>query len=231
MTAIAAQRQPASPYARRLARERGITLELITGTGPGGRIVAADVEAFVGRPAAPPQGLAAPASTVSAYGTSIDLGALQALLASLSQSQSAVALDDMLVRAGALALEALALPGMNAAIGLESGGGASAKLAVVTDAHLGLVSRLHTQLAEAITTAAATTAQLTLRRLAQRGIRPLAMPLLPGASLRLIISAGDTDAAAEVLLVFDAARVGEDDAAAFLAHFRDGLETPLRLLA
>jgi pyruvate dehydrogenase E2 component (dihydrolipoamide acetyltransferase) len=38
-------RVKASPVARRLARERGVELGTLTGTGPGGRIVKADVEA------------------------------------------------------------------------------------------------------------------------------------------------------------------------------------------
>lgn len=42
----------ASPVARRVAEERGIDLKKINGTGPGGRIVKADVESFV--EAAPP---------------------------------------------------------------------------------------------------------------------------------------------------------------------------------
>ena len=52
-------RVKASPLARRLARERGIDLGAVRGTGPEGRIVAEDVErAEAGGPAAPP---AAPA--------------------------------------------------------------------------------------------------------------------------------------------------------------------------
>jgi pyruvate dehydrogenase E2 component (dihydrolipoamide acetyltransferase) len=50
-------RVKASPLARRIARERGIDLHTITGTGPGGRVVKADVEhAEPGAavPAAPP---------------------------------------------------------------------------------------------------------------------------------------------------------------------------------
>jgi pyruvate dehydrogenase E2 component (dihydrolipoyllysine-residue acetyltransferase) len=51
----------ASPLARRIARERGIELSALTGTGPEGRIVAEDVErAGVSAPAAAP---AAPAAT------------------------------------------------------------------------------------------------------------------------------------------------------------------------
>jgi pyruvate dehydrogenase E2 component (dihydrolipoamide acetyltransferase) len=37
-------RVKASPYVRKLARERGLSLEAVLGTGPGGRIVASDIE-------------------------------------------------------------------------------------------------------------------------------------------------------------------------------------------
>jgi pyruvate dehydrogenase E2 component (dihydrolipoamide acetyltransferase) len=46
-------RVKASPLARRLARERGIDLASLQGTGPEGRIVAKDVEGAQARPAAP----------------------------------------------------------------------------------------------------------------------------------------------------------------------------------
>ena len=54
-------RVKASPLARRIARERGIDLSNVAGTGPEGRVVAEDVEraAASGAPAAPP---AAPAA-------------------------------------------------------------------------------------------------------------------------------------------------------------------------
>jgi pyruvate dehydrogenase E2 component (dihydrolipoamide acetyltransferase) len=45
-------RVKASPLARRLARERGIDLATLRGTGPEGRIVAKDVEGAEARPAA-----------------------------------------------------------------------------------------------------------------------------------------------------------------------------------
>jgi pyruvate dehydrogenase E2 component (dihydrolipoamide acetyltransferase) len=48
----------ASPLARRIARERGIDLAAVTGTGPEGRVVAEDVE----RAAASPEPLTAPAA-------------------------------------------------------------------------------------------------------------------------------------------------------------------------
>jgi pyruvate dehydrogenase E2 component (dihydrolipoamide acetyltransferase) len=49
----------ASPLARRIARERGIDLSSVAGTGPEGRVVAEDVE----RATAGPQPLVAPAAT------------------------------------------------------------------------------------------------------------------------------------------------------------------------
>ena len=56
-------RPKASPVARRIAREQGIDLTTLQGTGPGGRIVKADVEAAASgaAPAAPPAETPAPA--------------------------------------------------------------------------------------------------------------------------------------------------------------------------
>jgi pyruvate dehydrogenase E2 component (dihydrolipoamide acetyltransferase) len=50
----------ASPLARRIARERGLDLAQIRGTGPDGRIVAEDVERAQTRPSAPAAPAAAP---------------------------------------------------------------------------------------------------------------------------------------------------------------------------
>ena len=56
----AGQRVKASPLARRLAADKGLELSTLTGSGPRGRIVKADVEAAGDRPAAAPAS-AAPA--------------------------------------------------------------------------------------------------------------------------------------------------------------------------
>ena len=55
----------ASPIARRLARERGIDLSLVTGTGPNGRITERDVENYQA-PAAAAEPAPAPAPAISA---------------------------------------------------------------------------------------------------------------------------------------------------------------------
>ena len=62
----------ASPRARRLAREKGVQLALVTGTGPGGRIVERDVMAY--REALPK---ATPVARRLAEGAGIDVRALQ----------------------------------------------------------------------------------------------------------------------------------------------------------
>ena len=96
-----------SPYARRLARERALPLEALRGTGPGGRILAADVMGFVPvatpvnssdivAPAAAPS---AAASRIAAFATSIALGALQDLLAALENSGRVFDIDDVMLRA------------------------------------------------------------------------------------------------------------------------------------
>jgi pyruvate dehydrogenase E2 component (dihydrolipoamide acetyltransferase) len=53
------ERVKASPLAKKIAREHGIDLTQVTGTGPGGRIVERDVQALVGKP------VEAPAPSVS----------------------------------------------------------------------------------------------------------------------------------------------------------------------
>ncbi|MFN4194887.1 MAG: dihydrolipoamide acetyltransferase family protein [Thermosynechococcus sp.] len=52
----------ASPRARKLAKEHKIDLKTLKGTGPNGRITAADVEALIGVPAAPVTPVATPSA-------------------------------------------------------------------------------------------------------------------------------------------------------------------------
>jgi len=46
---VAGRPTPASPSVRRMARERGLKIDDLTGSGPGGRVTRADVEAATGR--------------------------------------------------------------------------------------------------------------------------------------------------------------------------------------
>ncbi|SCL25380.1 dihydrolipoamide acetyltransferase family protein [Micromonospora inyonensis] len=53
-TAVKPEHRAATPLVRKLARERGIDLISVTGTGPGGRIVRADLDAFESEPTPAP---------------------------------------------------------------------------------------------------------------------------------------------------------------------------------
>jgi pyruvate dehydrogenase E2 component (dihydrolipoamide acetyltransferase) len=64
-------RLKASPLARRIARERGIDLARLVGTGPDGRIVAEDVERAEAAPAAPAPAAPAPAAAETRPLTSV----------------------------------------------------------------------------------------------------------------------------------------------------------------
>ena len=71
----------ASPIARRLARERGIDLARVTGTGPGGRIVEQDILVF-GETTAEPSPVAVVAEpTAPAAGERVDLSRMRQTIA------------------------------------------------------------------------------------------------------------------------------------------------------
>jgi len=74
------ERIKASPLARRLARERGVELEGLRGTGPDGRIVADDVEQAEARPAET-RPAAAAAAAPAAGGESVPLTKVRATIA------------------------------------------------------------------------------------------------------------------------------------------------------
>ncbi|WNC33085.1 MULTISPECIES: dihydrolipoamide acetyltransferase family protein [unclassified Thermosynechococcus] len=59
----------ASPRARKLAKEHKIDLQTLKGTGPNGRITAADVEALIGAPATPVTPVATPPVPTAAAAT------------------------------------------------------------------------------------------------------------------------------------------------------------------
>ena len=69
------RRMPTSPLARRRAKELGVDLADVQGTGPGGRIVRADIEAaaLAGKPAGTPaNGAAPPAAPAGAPSSAVD---------------------------------------------------------------------------------------------------------------------------------------------------------------
>lgn len=101
--AATAERRFVSPLVRRLARERGIDLSAITGTGPNGRIVRRDIEgsdaasaapAYTAVPAAAPRPTPEPPASVSSATSGFDevplTGMRRAIARRLTESKSTV---------------------------------------------------------------------------------------------------------------------------------------------
>ncbi len=74
-------RVKASPLARRMARERGIDLGTVTGTGPDGRVVAEDVERAAVAPAAPIEPAAAQLAVSASAETATPLTTIRRTIA------------------------------------------------------------------------------------------------------------------------------------------------------
>ncbi|WP_219414604.1 dihydrolipoamide acetyltransferase family protein [Pseudonocardia nigra] len=76
------RRPPASPLARKIAKELGVDLAGVSGTGPNGRIIRADIEAAAAAPAPEPATPApAPAPVVAADAEEVPLTTLQRVAA------------------------------------------------------------------------------------------------------------------------------------------------------
>ena len=220
----APQRIPATPYARRLARERGLALAEIGGSGPHGRITAADILAFVPKhaapiaveapaPAAPVAPLIAAPRAVGAFQASVDLAALSALIAASGADLPA---DPFLAKAAARAT------GRHGRVLLLRNPGGKAGL--VDDAaglSPGAIVARHGEGTEA-------DAAMIVEIVRAAGIRPVGASLPPSAALRLIAVLDGTWAV--LLLVHDEAAVPTAEAAAMLAEIRALAEAPLRLL-
>jgi len=234
MNVAVAQRQrlAASPYARRLARERSLPLEALRGSGPSGRIPAADVISFVPTAGPVEQPLAShgavSAPRIAAFATSVALGALRDLRQALESAGKTLDLDDILLRAAGRAI-AEAGTSSEGAVALELPG---RQMVVAAVPEMALALQRATRLAALTSDSddAAAPAMLSLRLLPMADIRPVMMPLLPGRAMRLTILVGTQDDRCECLLTADAARIEETIAATFLATVKAAVENPLRLL-
>ncbi|TPL93839.1 E3 binding domain-containing protein [Mesorhizobium sp. B2-3-12] len=237
MAVAPTRRLAVSPYARRLARERSLPLEALSGSGPGGRILAADVMGFVPVAVAvvSPE-LALPAATssiaaprIAAFATSVALGALKELLAALENSGRAFDIDDVLLRAAGRAFAEVpdAVAG-EAAVALELAG-RQAVFSMVPEVPLTSLRAMRLSALGDSRDAAEKPAVLSLRMLPASDIRPVMMPLLPGRAMRLAVSIGTPGDHAECLLTVDAASIDEATAALWLSALKSTIEHPLRL--
>lgn len=230
-----------TPYARRLARERGLSLAQVAGSGPNGRVTGDDVaghrRAAVREtpPAAAPEPVAATAAapataaastavrsaTPSAIAARVEFGALDALLAQLVAAQPGLAREDLCLKAAASAFQALGSAGSLVLLGA---GGTRIGLAGVGTASVSAVAAMRAGPGNA------DTAALAVSFIARPGIRPVAARLPEEGAARLVVGAPDRSGGADCLLAYDAGRIADEDAESALASFRDLVETPLRLL-
>ncbi|MBM2712678.1 E3 binding domain-containing protein [Mesorhizobium caraganae] len=234
MAVAQSQRLAVSPYARRLARERALPLETLRGSGPGGRILAADVLGFV--PAAAPVNLpdiVAPsvaAPRIAAFTASVALTALRDLLAALESTGRAFDLDDVLLRAAGRAfgeIPDVAKVG-DTSVALELAG-RQAVFATIPEMSLTLLHATRLAALADNRDYAEMPALLSILVLPASDIRPVMLPLLPGRGMRLAVSVSTAGDHAECLLTADTASVDEAVAAAWFAALKSAIEHPLRL--
>ncbi len=191
MNAAVAQtrRLAVSPYARRLARERALPLETLRGSGPAGRILAADVLGFV--PVAAPvvaSDVVAPAaapfpaaSRIAAFATSVALGTLQDLLAAIQSSGNVFAIDDVLLRAAGRAFAEMpdAAKVGDASVALELAGRQTV-FAMIPEMSLTSLRAMRLAALADSRDETETPADLSLRLLPASDVRPMMMTLLAG---------------------------------------------------
>lgn len=228
--ATAAARRAISPYARRLARERGIAIHELSGSGPAGRIVASDVAAFVPKAVPPLATSAAIGPQASALGLTIGLAKLREVLDAFGQAGMPFALEDAVLRAAGNALRDV--PGADGLVGGAVALEHERRQLVFADISKGSLGPARSRRLAAIEGGhdqSAEPAAVSIRLIAAADIRPIMLPVLPGRAMRLVLSAGASSG--EALLAFDETQVDIDAAAEFLSRFRAYLEVPLRLLA
>lgn len=152
----------ATPLARRLARDHGLDLARLGGSGPRGRIVERDIRGALARQAAPPLHaalLVEPASSApppvpasSQFQIDCEIDALQALRAELNAARPAgarLSLFDWLVRAAAVAarrVPAFAGEADTVDLGLVFADAADGRLAVLRAADTKPLSVIHAEI-------------------------------------------------------------------------------------
>lgn len=227
-----ARRRAASPYARRLAREQGIDLADLLGTGPGNRILAADVMAWrapvVARASTAPEPAPTAVAARSApmgFGARVPVAGVLELISSMARAGVEIEIDDITLRAARHALKGLAK-----AIAIEL---ADRQVALDIAPGLSVGAERRHRLDRTSQEASPLTAPAALSLLVLRSCRavPLSLPLLPGSILRLVLVWDSTRDHAEVLLCADAEAVTPGEAIAALDAFVAAFDQPLALLA
>jgi pyruvate dehydrogenase E2 component (dihydrolipoamide acetyltransferase) len=247
VAASSMNRFAASPYARRLARDRMVDLADLTGSGPDGRIVAADVPAHPATTALPSHGMpdAAPsprqlrsfsptltrsqlsssAPAVMSFSATVSLEELNQLIADAARAGLEISIEDAALRAARVALA-----GMSGGIAMETEG---RQILVSGTAGLSIGAERRLRLAAVARgeDAAQDPSLACLLVLEAARAMPLAMPPLPGRTLRLVLAVDGRAQLGRALLCAYSATITPARAAAALEVFAEALEEPLALLA
>ena len=230
-TFATAPRRAVSPYARRLAREQGIALDDLPGTGPSGRIVAVDVLAYQAPVAAalPELTAAAPLLQTFAFSATVFLADLYRLVADAACVGVTIDIEDAALRAARMALAGTDIarePG----IALEAAG---RQIVISGDSGLsiGAERRLRLGAMDVEVDVSANPATASLLILWAARAVPVTMPIKPGRTLRLVLVVDTDRDVASALLCADADKVSETQALELLDAFVAALEEPLALMA
>jgi len=235
--AASPQRIRATPYARRLARERGLPLSVIAGSGPNGRITGDDFlrrhAPLIGElaGASQPDVAANPvvvvgeavATTPAVIVAHVEFAAIQRLLDQIAGIRPHVSREDLCLKAAAVALQETASFDSHPAILLMSPK-QRRHLAGLAEAPVGAIAAMIER------AAVLGDAALAVSFIGRAGIRPVMAQLVGGTPARLVIGAPDNGGCTDCLLSYDAARIGDGAAEHYLAAFRDLVEAPFRLL-
>ena len=214
-----ARRIIASPYAKRLARDRGLDLSGLAGSGPGGRIVAVDIPAeqesrTVSATPATPQ------PQIAAFAVSLDLLATRDMVEKFAGAGLTFEPEDFLLRAFSQCYgRTFALKGGAGPVAVAGADGPS--LAAIRDLRLGRRESAPEKGPEPV----------SVEFLDGGGVRPVFLPLPDRHHIRLVMSLDRDGTAADCLAVFDPDRIGENDVVSLLGNLKAALADPLAMLA
>lgn len=222
-------RHAASPYARRLARERELDLATVIGSGPHGRIVAADILSWQPKADRPAEPLVPPphaSPPVFSFSASVNLAALCRLAADAARVGLDITFEDAAARSALAALGADAAGGL--AIEAE---GRQIRIATATGLSIGAERQLRLAALASGADLSGQPAQASLLVLHAARVTPSALPLLPSRMLRFVLVVDRDREQGHALLCANAQGMTEHRAAAVLEAFISALEQPLALLA
>lgn len=222
-TAAGPQRLLATPLARKLARERKLNLAHVRGSGPRGRIIAADV-----RPAPEWDSSDNQSDQLAALGIGLKLDSVEGMLKIFSTAGLSIDFEDVMIRAASAVLSALNEPrgdvGNSVHFELADGmlgfpGGSTMSL-----------SAIHKSRLEHLNADRNGVTYLSIRVVNSGGLTPVLMPPLPGFAMRLVISAAAQNAEASATLFFNQGRITAEYAISILTSLQQRVELPILLL-